>query len=74
MPKSPKKPIRRDRGRRELPHDAEEDRGHDEAIEADRATARRSDRYDARDGIDPSDSLPHDPDSLSGAAGRRRSS
>lgn len=37
-----------------------------EAIEADRATARRSDRRDARDGVDPSDSLPFDPDALGG--------
>lgn len=63
------------------PEDPETDRGpspaivsrselDDEAIEADRATARRSDRMDGRDGVDASDFLPLDPDSL---GGRRRS-
>ena len=42
----------------------------DEAIEADRATARRSDRMDGRDGVDASDSMMVDPDSV---GGRRRS-
>jgi hypothetical protein len=37
-----------------------------EALEADRATARRSDRRDARDGVDPSDTLPMDPDAVGG--------
>ncbi len=109
MPKSPKKPIRRDRGfgeqeledrvgrrpdekpdmvppgttvgrpgededeTRERPDDPDEDRGHEEALEADRATARRSDGADARDGVDPSDSVPQDPDGLGGGAKRRRS-
>ena len=45
----------------------------DEAIEADRANARKSDRTDARDGVDPSDTLPQDPDGLPGAAGATRS-
>lgn len=39
----------------------------EEAIEADRATQRQSDRTDARDGVDASDTLPLDPDSLSGS-------
>jgi len=43
-----------------------------DAIEADRATARRSDRTDGRDGVDASDTLPQDPDSFSGGSGRRR--
>ncbi|KAB2901341.1 MAG: hypothetical protein F9K40_08595 [Kofleriaceae bacterium] len=72
---------------RELPDDPDADHGRDEvqlggvgarvseldeeAIEADRATARRSDHVDGRDGVDPSDSVPLDPDSLGGGAGRR---
>lgn len=70
---------------RELPEDPDADHGDEisvpgtkqseldeQAIEADRATARRSDRTDARDGVDASDTLPLDPDSLSGGSGRRR--
>lgn len=71
---------------RELPEDPETDRGRDEvslprtshselddeAIEADRANARRSDRMDARDGVDASDTMTVDPDAVPGAVGRTR--
>jgi hypothetical protein len=71
---------------RELPEEPEIDHGRDEvqlprtshselddeAIEADRATARNSDRMDGRDGVDASDTMPVDPDATPGAAGRTR--
>jgi hypothetical protein len=71
---------------RELPDEPEIDHGRDEvqlprtshselddeAIEADRATARNSDRMDGRDGVDASDTMPVDPDATPGATGRTR--
>ena len=42
--------------------------GHSEALAADRATARSSDRTDARDGVDGSDSIGRDPDGVGGKA------
>lgn len=42
----------------------------DEALIADRATARTSDRRDARDGVDGSDFLTVDPDSAGGKSPR----
>lgn len=71
---------------REIPDDPEADHGtdqvsipgtkksdlDDEAIEADRATARRSDSMDGRDGVDASDTMPIDPDSAIGSTGRKR--
>jgi hypothetical protein len=70
------RPEEDDDDKRELPDDPDADHGtdlHDEALEADRATARRSDRIDARDGVDPSDTMPFDPDSAVGSTGRKRS-
>ncbi len=47
------------------PGDIEHDRGRgtdDEAMQADRATQRSSDRMDGRDGVDSSDTIGNDPD------------
>ncbi|HUQ02220.1 MAG TPA: hypothetical protein VM261_06960 [Kofleriaceae bacterium] len=71
---------------RQMPQEPERDHGRDEvqlprtshselddqALEADRANARKSDRMDARDGVDASDTLPVDPDAVPGAVGRTR--
>lgn len=64
--------LRRDERPDLVPPGSVVDRGSDpDALAADRATARTSDRADARDGVDSSDAIGRDPDGVGGKEPRQ---
>jgi hypothetical protein len=54
----------------EIAEGSEDHSDHDDALDAERENARTSDRTDARDGVDNSDTLSRDPDAAGGKSPR----